>query len=101
MVIGARGSEAAGAGAAADRVLHVGARGGGGDVGGGGVGVGIGFVGAGAAEGLEEVAQDGDGGGDDGEGGLHEAPEDEGEGVVWGRGVGLGGLLWWWVCGGY
>jgi hypothetical protein len=28
------------------------------------------------------VAQDGDGGGDDGEGGLHEAPEDEGEGIV-------------------
>jgi hypothetical protein len=47
------------------------------------------------------VAQDGDGGGDDGEGGLHEAPEDEGEGVVWGRRVRLGGLLWWWVCRGY
>jgi hypothetical protein len=29
------------------------------------------------------VAQDGDGGGDYGEGGLHETPEDEGKGVVW------------------
>ena len=35
-----------------------------------------------AAERLEEVTHHGDGGGDDGQGGLDEAPEDEGEGVI-------------------
>lgn len=35
-----------------------------------------------AVERLEEVAHHGDGGSDDGQGGLDEAPEDEGEGVI-------------------
>jgi hypothetical protein len=62
---------------AADRV----APGGRGHAAGGGGGVGL-TVGAVAAQGLDEVAHHGDGGGADCEGGLEEAPDDEGEGVV-------------------